>query len=221
MTSGAFHIDPSQLPEKDIWFAMGYKDAVPEPNIQEMVRSVRDRLVPRATLRYMYDIVEAERLSPRRIRMGGLDFQPEGIICSYLDGMTHALVFVATAGREFDAALKELNAERDIVSDFIADSIGSVLAECAVARIEENYDGAINISKNYSPGYCGWNIREQHILFSLFPPEPCGIRLSDSSLMTPEKSVSGFFALGERLVRQPYHCEICKNTKCYKRRNAG
>ena len=134
--------------------------------------------------------------------------------------MTHALVFVGTAGREFDAAVKELNKEGDILADFIADSIGSVLAEMSVARIEADYKAGGGISKSYSPGYCDWNIREQSILFSLFPPKPCGIYLTDSFLMQPEKSVSGFFALGETLVRQPYHCEICKNTRCYKRRNA-
>ena len=220
MTEGAFHINPADLPEKEIWFAMGYKDTVPEERIREMVRQLRDRLVPRATVRYMYDIVPAEKLSPRRMRMGGVEFNPEGIICSYLDGMSHALVFVGTAGVEFDAAVKELNAEGDIVADFIADSIGTELAEASVARMEKDYTGEETISMPYSPGYCNWNIREQHLLFSLFPEQPCGIRLSESSLMAPEKSVSGFFALGEKLVRQPYHCEICKNKTCYKRRDA-
>lgn len=221
MRERAFSVAPADIPEKDIWFAMGYRDNVPEERVREMVLAMRERLVPRATARFMYQILPAEKLSPRQIRMGDVLFTPEGIICSYLKGMTHVLVFVATAGREFDAAVKEVNAEGDIVADFIADSIGSVLAEYAVSRIEDDYDGGINISMNYSPGYCGWNIREQHALFSLFPPDPCGIHLTDSSLMTPEKSVSGFFALGETLRRQPYHCAICKNKTCFKRRNAG
>ena len=219
MFESAFHVLPEELPEKDIWFAMGYKDVVPEDHIRKMVCEIRDRIVPSATVRYMFRIVEAEKLSPRQALMGGKVFQPEGIICSYLDGMTHALLFVGTAGREFDEAVRNLHGEGDIVSDFIADAIGTVLAEMSVARIEKDYHGNAVISMPYSPGYCNWNIREQHILFSLFPDRPCGIHLSDSSLMSPEKSVSGFFALGDKLVRQPYHCEICKNKKCYKRRN--
>jgi cobalamin-dependent methionine synthase I len=86
------------------------------------------------------------------------------------------------------------------------------------SRIEQDYDGAGTLSMPYSPGYCNWDIREQHLLFSLFPERPCGVILSETSLMAPEKSVSGFFALGEKLQRQPYHCQICKNSKCYKRR---
>ena len=220
MIERAFQISPEELPEKEVWFAMGYKDSVPEERIRGMVRELICELVPKATLRYIYQVVEAEKLSPRQVRMAGKTFTPEGIICSYLQGMTHALLFIGSAGWEFDRAKEALKANDDIVADFIADSIGSVLAEMTVARIEQDYVGKETISMPYSPGYCNWDIREQHILFSLFPERPCGIILSESSLMTPEKSVSGFFALGETLQRQPYHCQICKNTKCFKRRNA-
>ena len=215
-----FQISPEELPEKEVWFAMGYKDSVPEERIREMVRQVRDNLVPKAVLRYMYQVVEAEKLSPRQVRFAGKTFTPEGIICSYLKGMTDALLFIGSAGWEFDRAKEELKAEDDIVVDFIADAIGTALAEITVGRIEKDYDGPWTLSLPYSPGYCDWDIREQHLLFSLFPERPCGVILSDSSLMAPEKSVSGFFALGETLQRQPYHCEICKNKRCFKRRNA-
>ena len=218
MIERAFQIRPEELPEKEVWFAMGYRDAVPEERVRDLVLQLRERLVPAATLRYMYQIVEAEKLSPRQVRFAGKTFTPEGIICSYLQGMTHALLFVGTAGWEFNRAKEALKAEDDIVSDFIADAIGSVLAETTVARMEQEYDGPWTLSMPYSPGYCNWDIREQQLLFSLFSERPCGIILSETSLMAPEKSVSGFFALGETLQRQPYHCQICKNTKCYKRR---
>ena len=215
-----FQISPEELPEKEVWFAMGYKDSVPEQMIQEMVRQVRDAIVPKAVLRYMFQIVEASKLSSRQVLFAGKTFTPEGIICSYLKGMTHALLFIGSAGWEYDRAKEEMKADGDIVADFIADSIGTVLAEMTVAQIEKDYDGPETISMPYSPGYCDWDIREQHLLFSLFPEKPCGVILSDTSLMAPEKSVSGFFALGETLQRQPYHCEICKNKRCFKRRNA-
>ena len=220
MVERAFKISPGELPEKEVWFAMGYRDNVPEERIRDMVRELIDELVPKATLRYTYQVVEAEKLSPRQVRFAGKTFTPEGIICSYLKGMTHALLFIGSAGWEFDKAKEALKASDDIVADYIADSIGTVLAEMTVAQIEKDYDGVQTISMPYSPGYCNWDIREQHLLFSLFPDRPCGVILSESSLMTPEKSVSGFFALGETLQRQPYHCEICKNKRCYKRRNA-
>lgn len=198
---------------------MGYRGAEPDTNIAGLSEELIARLVPLAKLRYMYTIVEAGRLSAKQVKAANVIFNPGAIICSYLEGMTHACFFVATAGREFGTALKEMALEGNIVADYIGDSIGSVLAEMAVDRLETDMGLGAGLSMPYSPGYCGWDIREQHLLFSLFPPQPCGIELSGSSLMTPEKSVSGFFAIGEKLVRQPYHCEICQNKKCYKRKD--
>ena len=220
MTEKSFTITPDELVRKNVWFAMGYRNNVPESGICDMVDEAVTELVPNAVMRYMYGIVPAEKLSATQIRMGGTTFTPGGIICSYLDGMTEACVFVATAGREFEESLRKLGEKGDIVMDFIADSIGTVLAELAVERLEEDICPGKTVSLPYSPGYCGWDIREQQLFFPLFPPEPCGIRLSDSSLMKPEKSISGFAAMGRELVRQPYHCEICRNTKCYKRRKS-
>lgn len=218
MFSGSFAVGLDEIVWEDVWIAMGYRGSVPEEGIRRQAVEIAGRIVPGALLRFMYDVVPAEKLSPRQVRLDGRIFTPEGIICSYLDGMTEACVFVATAGVEFDAAVKELNSEGDIFADFIADSIGTMLAELAVKKIEEKFENVPNRSMSYSPGYCNWDIREQHLFFGMFPPEPCGIKLSESSLMSPEKSVSGFLAMGEQLVRQPYHCEICKNTNCYKRR---
>ena len=218
LTEYSFSIRPDELSRKDLWFAMGYGTAQPDERIASYSEECIRELVPVATMRYMYRIVPACRVSPVRMKMDGVEFKPGGIICSYLDGMDRACLFVATAGYEFCERLRRINSGGDIFHAFVADAIGTVLAELALSRLELGFGTGKTLSMPYSPGYCGWDIREQHQLFSLLPPDPCGIRLSDSSLMLPEKSVSGFFALGEELVRQPYHCEICKNSKCYKRR---
>jgi len=222
----SFNVPEEQFSRKELWFAMNYRDAEPDEAVRAISEKMILRLVPKATVRYMFRIVPACKTSPSSIKLGGIEFTPGPIICSYLKGMSHACVFVGTAGVEFDEERRKICGEGDIVNDFIADSIGSVLAESSVARLESDFANHCPdfehsvLSMPYSPGYCGWDVREQHKLFSLFPPGPCGITLTGSSLMIPEKSVSGFFALGEELVKQPYHCQICRNSNCYKRRNA-
>ena len=204
---------------KDAVFeAMGYGEAARDEAVSTIVDDLMGRILPRTRIRYAYEIVEASCPARGEVLLGGVRFAPGGIICSYLKGMTHACVFIATAGEEEAAVVREIRAEGDIVADFVADSIGSVLAESAVDALEREIYGKMGLSLPYSPGYCGWDVREQKALFSLFPEGTCGVRLSESCLMSPEKSVSGFFALGDTLVRQPYHCDICQNSKCYKRK---
>lgn len=208
------------LSKADIYLAMGYRGQTPDDDVCRLVDQVLDEAASLCRPRYMYQTIEA-RLMPRcHVQAAGVDFAPGGIIGAYLPGMTHATFFVATAGVEYDDYLHRLKAEGDILKEFVADSVGSVIAEGCVTQVgrELDHDPRLRHSLPYSPGYCGWNIAEQRKLFSLFPPRPCGVRLSDSFLMWPVKSVSGFFGQGEKLLPQPYHCELCKNIHCYKRK---
>lgn len=220
MKASGFSITPEEFNYDDLWLAMGCKGSVPDAGIRSLAVAIAEEVIPFARLQYMYSIVDAEKLSSKEAVLGGVSFSVGPIIGSYLQGMTKACVFVATAGREFSDKAAEIHARGDIAADFIADSIGSVLAELAVSRLEKELGLGSGLSLSYSPGYCGWDVREQQKFFTLFPPQPCGILLSESSLMSPEKSISGFFAIGEHLVRQPYHCDICNNKRCYKRKDA-
>ncbi|WP_294546981.1 vitamin B12 dependent-methionine synthase activation domain-containing protein [uncultured Bacteroides sp.] len=206
--------------EEDIYRAMGYRDTVPDDTVCSFIKEVQAEISSLCVPRYMYQILEARQVAGKRIQAGGVEFSPGGIIGSYLSGLSHICLFVATAGREYDAYLHRLKTQGDIMKEYVADSIGSVIAEACVTLIDKELEANSELrhSLPYSPGYCGWNICEQQKLFSLFPPQPCGITLSDSFLMSPVKSVSGFFGLGKELLPQPYRCEICTNKHCYKRK---
>jgi len=111
----------------------------------------------------------------------------------------------------------------DILSEFLADAIGSEIVEATVryvtAKITDYADEkGYGTTKPYSPGYCQWHVREQQSLFSLLPEHPCGIRLNSSCLMHPIKSVSGIVGIGVDVKTAPYGCEICKLKTCYKRK---
>lgn len=61
-------------------------------------------------------------------------------------------------------------------------------------------------TNRFNPGYCGWDVTEQHKLFSLMADNYCGIRLTESALMDPVKSGSGFIGIGKSVKRVPYTC---------------
>lgn len=208
------------IESKDIYLAMGYGDHLPDSYIRKMVAEIRQEIQSVCIPRYMYQIVDCTFNHPGRLKILTQEFTLGRIIGSYLPGISKSCLFVATAGREYEAYLHALKASGDVVKEFVADSIGSVIAEACVAEIGKQLDLNRELTHTlpYSPGYCGWHIREQKKLFSLFPDSPCGVTLTDSFLMAPVKSISGFFGLGKDLQPQPYRCEICKNTTCFKRR---
>jgi hypothetical protein len=101
---------------------------------------------------------------------------------------------------------------------FIADILGGVVVELAIDQIQQSLSdemekSGLHITNRYSPGYCGWHTFEQHKLFALLPTT-MGIRLTDSALMQPVKSVSGIIGIGADVRFNPYTCRICEATQC-------
>ena len=154
-----------------------------------------------------------------------LRFHPGKIITNQLKGSEALCWFVATAGQEFEAFQHRLTKEGDMVRVYLANEIGSIIAEKTADRMEDLLQEQLTPkglyrTNRYSPGYCGWKVSEQPILFELFrpkvsaqncnvPPSPCDIHLTDSCLMIPIKSVSGVIGIGHNVRRRDYTCNLC------------
>jgi hypothetical protein len=154
--------------------------------------------------------------------INGTEFLAEKIITSRLRKADSAALFTATAGKYFEEQSGKMLKEGDVFSAFLIDSAGSEAAEAAAEWIQnriEQYAAskALKITSRYSPGYCGWSVGEQHKLFSFFPDGFCGIRLTESALMTPVKSVSGIIGIGAEVRKEEYQCEICTDENCFRR----
>lgn len=137
--------------------------------------------------------------------------------------VTQIFVFVCTIGKNIEEKTHKLFLEGDSLTAFILDRIASELVESTADLLEQKIRNdflkeRFNLSNRYSPGYCGWSVSEQKKLFSLLPDKFCGVELTESSLMIPIKSVSGIYGADLNLIRKDYHCEICDNEFCYKRK---
>jgi len=215
-----------ELNKSDIYLNLGYGGTEPDEQISEMLESCINKAHeichPLAAFRFC----TGNLLDQSTLALNEVPMKIGRIIAGYLDKSSHFALFVATAGQEYDDYLHQLKASGDIVSEYIADAVGSEIAEAAVRYVtqkieEEAAKQDFRITNSYSPGYCGWHVREQKHLFSLFPEKPCGIVLNDSCLMHPVKSVSGMVGMGTAVELTPYSCEICGLQSCYKRKDSN
>ena len=209
----------------DVCEQMGYGDATPDDDVMAEVRAVGDMAAAVARPRFCYMLADGTLdLVRDTLTIGGTELHVGRIISRQLRGSEAFALFVATAGAEFEDLQIRLKDDDDMVRTFIADSFGSVIAERTADIMEECLQGELDgrgwrHTNRFSPGYCGWHVSEQQRLFPLFGVErPCGVRLTESSLMVPIKSVSGVIGLGPGVRKLEYSCGLCDYKDCYKRK---
>jgi len=212
-----------QLDLHEIYLNLGYRGQMPEEHILQMVDDIIFYANQFCRPKVAYDFFDKLCISRHFITINDIPMKTGNVISGYLLPATIIAAFAVTAGEEFDEYLHKLKEGDDIVSEFFADAIGSEIAEASVRYVtqlvsQKATELKLLITNSYSPGYCGWHVREQKQLFSLFPENPCGIKLNDSSLMHPVKSVSGIIGLGCKIENTPYACEICGMKNCFKRK---
>ncbi len=220
-----FPFDELNISDAELNEAMGYGIATPDESVyaetQALLRRVANITIPR------FEFVVAEGtlcLDDDTLHIGGKVLHVGRIIARQLRGSEQYVLFTASAGMEFEKLQHTLESEGDMVKCYLADCMGSIIAEKAADRMEVALQQAIapqgwKHTNRFSPGYCGWHVREQPDLFSLFPtPHPCGIHLTDSCLMIPIKSVSGVIGIGPNVRKLEYSCGLCDYKNCYKRR---
>jgi hypothetical protein len=151
--------------------------------------------------------------------IGDIELGTKSIVTRHMDKSGLIAVFACTAGPEISRLASEYNKKGHIVHAYIADSLGSIVVERAMDMIQEHLksqmdEQGMKITNRYSPGYCGWELKEQSKLFGLLPEHFCSISLSDSMLMKPIKSVSGIIGIGKDVTYDHYTCSYCKDVNC-------
>jgi len=120
-------------------------------------------------------------------------------------------LFAVTLGPVLGAEIGRLFDENEPALGSMLDSIASQRADLAAALLggsfaealrREGRAGSATVVLPYSPGYCGWHITGQRVLFRRLEPERIGITLNTSCLMSPLKSVSGVLVAGEAAIHR-------------------
>lgn len=163
--------------------------------------------------------------SGEEIEIEGTRFRTGKVIRNMLCEAEEYAFFVVTAGPEPESLARELIDSGEYLEGYIVDLIGSGIVESVASQVHQHIrDLATSCGKKvtnrYSPGHCSWDVSEQQKLFRLLPERCCGIALSDSSLMSPIKSVSGIVGIGEAVRYKDYTCEICSMKDCIFRNTA-
>lgn len=216
-----YNFEELKVEPKDLYELLGFESGeVPEPFpelIQSAISEGPDLTSIKGGYRY-FDSVEIDT-TEATIALDGACFSPSKVVTTQLKSASAVVLFACTAGAKISEHAKQLSENYDPMMGYVFDVLGSVTVEKAMDKIqqlifEDAQKEGMSISDRYSPGYCEWNVDEQQMLFALLPQNFCDIKLSDSSLMDPIKSVSGIIGIGNGLAQKGYHCQWCTDENC-------
>ena len=212
MTEKTLSFEELGITPADVYEQMGYHDAQPDKATQQETAMILKEVSQWLCPRFSYFVVNKQP-----------DFEMGNIILRQLRGSEAFALFICTSGLEFETYQQRLKEQGDMVRVFIADALGSVIAEKCADQMEKALQESIDKlgwkhTNRFSPGYCGWHVSQQQLLFPLFQGHTCGVTLTDSSLMLPIKSVSGIIGLGKDVRHLDYTCGLCDFKQCYKRK---
>jgi hypothetical protein len=220
----SYSFDQINVNPRDIHELLGYADAdLPEP-FSEYLAEAMKKAETLSDLRGAVYTAKDIRFSEEKdkIVIEGVDFVVGRIVAKELRHSESIALFVCTAGKEISELAKDLLLGDDPVLGYVYNVLGSLTVEAVADKVHQEVReiavlaGEL-ITNRYSPGYCQWSVGDQHKLFSYFPDKCCGISLTDSALMQPIKSVSGFIGIGKGVKFRKYTCDLCSLTDCFYR----
>lgn len=114
-------------------------------------------------------------------------------------GAEYLVLGLCTIGTKLEKKVAGLFSEQEFALASMLDSAGSVAAESLAEYINGLVDRkaaeiGIYTGPRLSPGFGKWQIQDQKIIFEALPARSLNIRLSESYIMLPEKSIS--FGIG-------------------------
>ncbi len=122
---------------------------------------------------------------------------------------------IATLGNELE---KISYPDTGIYYQWIFDKLGSELVEMVADIIEEDWKtqsgvSGLEFSSRFSPGYCDWPLKEQHVIFNSVDASQIDVCLTPHFVMSPLKSVSAI-SIAAKQVPYKTPCRFCNKRNC-------
>ena len=167
-------------------------------------------------LRAVYEISYTGAKGEDTVEVAGVTFRSR-VLRRNLDRVQKVFPFIMTAGPALEA---EAAASGDLLKQYYLEEMANLALESGAAWLSERFRTRWGFPglASMDPGSLeDWPITEQPKLFSIFGDTErlIGVRLTDSLLMVPRKSISGIFFPSEEGFSS---CQLCEREKCPSRR---
>ena len=213
--------DLLRISKSEIELSIGYPENTLPEYFNSIIKDITGRFSELCEIKAGYRIAGMNKPGDRSdgLIIENIFFETDRIVVSQIKKSGQAAIFACTIGSKMERWSKQLLAEGDPAKSYLVDCMASLAVESAVNSLhdfigKQMKEQGLKITNRYSPGYCKWPVNDQHNLFSLLPDNFCGIKLNESALMSPIKSVSGIIGIGKDVEWREYLCDKCGVNDC-------
>jgi hypothetical protein len=159
-----------------------------------------------------YDAAFVGARGEKTVEIAGIMFDSP-LLRKNLERANKVFPYIITVGPELERAAA---VQGDLLKQYYLEEIANFALEKAAGWLAGHFESRFGVTglASLSPGsLADWPITEQPKLFSIFGDTETliGVRLTDSLLMIPRKSISGiFFPSEEGFVA----CQLCDRERC-------
>jgi len=151
-----------------------------------------------------------------------LTFKFSKSIINQLEGVSHFLVGVVTIGGLIEKKVAELFSQGEYPRALALDAVGTVAVEDFSRKVrklarQEVTEQGFKTSRHFSPGYGGWEVSQQDIIFKSIPADNIGAILTKGYMMLPQKSLSWAIGIGKEMIissEEDNNCGNCQYECC-------
>ncbi len=208
---------PPPIDRKEIFRYVGVKSETDEMSnlLDNVLLSVEDKLT--------YNVCFAEisktdgALSVEYLSKQSNDLK------KYFENCEYGIVFAATVGVQIDREIERYSKtepSKAVMIDALGTERVESLCDAFCAELLSSLSTKnLYIKPRVSAGYGDIPLELQKDIFALLDtPKKIGVSLSDSLLMIPSKSVTGFISIEKNKCEDKEKCKNCSNTDCLFRR---
>lgn len=166
----------------------------------------------------IYTVVDVTELEHQTVRFAGGEFAGP-LVQKSMAGAEQLYVAVCTIGDTLEKRVDQMMTE-DPVKAIALDGAGIAALSIVSVTVGDLISKDIcdlNLAQGMraQPGQEGWPIEQQRVVFKLLPCDEIGVRLTESCLMLPRKSVSFVIPRGKDLSDAKAPCDFCsKRGRC-------
>ena len=212
--------------DKDaVYRRLGYKNRSPSAAVLSAIDSQMPKAYKLIKPMFTYELKAVEDVVGQEVFLSGSLVFSSKTLSYVLSDCKWGSIYLVTIGKDLDEQMARLMERGEMLKATILDAIGT---EAVAQILYKLWDVIKGIAKangsqatvQYAPGYCDWHVSQQKVLFQAIDSDSLGVRLTETCMMIPQKSISGVIGIGKfDATKAPPCLAVCdKRTYCSYRR---